>query len=211
MRWTLKAILTVCKWLRTHSLAGVHQLLKRLKIVRKRGRGHLHSPDPNYVEKLRQVRLKIGQVQCDPERQVILFTDELTFYRQPSISYDYARSGHDQPLAELGLRWNQSWRIAGALDVWTGQFTYAQHSHFTVKLLVDFYQQIARTYPLAKKIYLVMDNWPVHCHADVLAALADPTLAWPCKQPPNWPTEPTAKARRLNLPIRFLLLPSYAP
>ena len=182
-----------------------------MKIHRRRGRAHLHSPDPDYVGKLRDVWINLRAVQADPEKQVLLFSDEFTFYRQPSLSYDYASAGGAQPLAELGHRSNLTWRIAAALNAWTGQITYASHSHFTLKLLVDFYQQVAITYPQAELIYLVVDNWPVHFHADVLAALHNPTIAWPRKLPNNWSTEPSKQARQLDLPIRLVPLPTYAP
>jgi transposase len=210
-RWTLIAILQVCGWTRLKTLSGTHQILKRLKIHRKRGRAHLHSPDLDYVGKLRHVWLWIREVRLNPEKQVLLFSDEFTFYRQPTLSYDYERAGPSQPLAELGHRSNLTWRIAGALNAWTGQITYANHSHFTLKLLVDFYQQIAQTYPNAQMIYLVVDNWPIHFHPDVLAALHDPTIAWPLKLPSNWPAYPSKQARRLDLPIRLVPLPTYAP
>lgn len=191
--------------------AGISLLLKRLKIHRKRGRGHLHSPDPEYVGKLRDVWVGLRAVRVDPDRQVLLFSDEFTFYRQPSLSYDYERAGKTQPLGELGYRSNLSWRIAGALNAWTGQLTYASQSRFTLKSLVDFYQQVAQTYPKAEVIYLVLDNWPIHFHADVLAALHDPTIAWPLKLPANWPQAPSKRARSLDLPIRLVPLPTYAP
>lgn len=210
-RWTLTAIAQACDWLRVKTLPGLYQLLKRLHIHRKRGRDHVHSPDPNYVGKLRDVWVWLRAVPVNPEKQVLLFSDEFTFYRQPSLSYDYERAGQTQPLAELGYRSNLSWRIAGALNAWTGQITYANHSHFTLKLLVDFYQQIAQTYPQAEIIYLVVDNWPVHFHPDVLAAFRDPSIAWPLKLPANWPEAPSKQARRLDLPIRLVPLPTYAP
>jgi len=210
-RWTLAAILQACGWTKVKTLPGIHQILKRLKIHHKRGRAHLHSPDVDYVGKLRHVWQWIREVRLDPEKQVLLFSDEFTFYRQPTLSYDYERAGSSQPLAELGHRSNLTWRIAGALNAWTGQITYANHSHFTLKLLVDFYQQIAQTYPNANMIYLVVDNWPIHFHADVLAALHDPTVAWPLKLPSNWPAEASKQARHLDLPIRLVPLPTYAP
>ncbi len=210
-RWTLAAILQACDWIKLKTLPGIHQVLQRLKIRRKRGRAHLHSPDPEYTEKLRPIWLWIREVRADPDKQVLLFSDEFTFYRQPTLSYDYERIGPSQPLAELGHRSNLSWRIAAALNAWTGQITYAAHSHFTIKLLVDFYQQVAQDYPQASVIYLVVDNWPVHFHADVLAALHDPSIACSLKLPNNWPTEAASSARHLDLPIRMVPLPTYAP
>lgn len=189
----------------------MHRVLKRLKIHRKRGRAHVHSPDADYVGKLHNVWVWIRAVQCNPEKQVLLFSDEFTLYRQPTLSYDYECSGPSQPLAELGHRSNLTWRIASALNAWTGQITYANHSHFTLKLLVDFYQQVAQTYSQAEIIYLVVDNWPIHFHPDILCALRYPTLDWPLRLPKNWPLEPSKQARRLNLPIRLVPLPTYAP
>lgn len=210
-RWTLKAILAACNWLHLKTLSGVCQVLQRLKIHLKRGRAHLHSPDPDYIGKLHQVWLWIRTVHWNPEKQVLLFSDEFTFYRQPSLSVEYERAGPNQPLAELGYRTNLTWRIAGALNAWTGQLTYATHSHFTVKLLVDFYQQVALDYPKAETILLVVDNWPVHFHADVLAAFRYPPPQWPRKMPARWTQIPSDKVRRLELPICFLSLPTYAP
>ena len=200
-----------CSWLRLRSLPGLYRLLRRLQIHRKRGRAHLHSPDSHYLGKLRAIWLWIRAVRLDPEQLVLLFGDEMTFYRQPSLSYDYERAGHDQPQAELGHRTNTAWRLGAVLNAWTGQVTYAGHSHFTRKLLVDFLEQIADTYPKAQTIYLVWDNWPVHFHPDVLAALQPQTLPWPLHRPGNWPTQPRGNARRLNLPIQLLQLPTYAP
>lgn len=189
----------------------MYKVLQRLKIYRKRGRAHLHSPDPDYIGKLRDVWLWLRAVHLNPEKQVLLFSDEFTFYRQPTLSYDYERAGISQPLAELGHRSNLTWRVAGALNAWSGQLTYSNHSHFTLKLLVDFYQQVALAYPNAEIIYLVVDNWPIHFHPDILAALRYPTITWPLKMPSNWPAEPSKQARHLDLPIRLVPLPTYAP
>lgn len=210
-RWTLKLILKVCNWLKLKSLPGMYQLLKRLKIHRKRGRGHLHSPDNAYVEKLRHIWGLIRIVRPDVADSVLLFADEMGFRRQPSLSYDYLQAGQQQPLAELGHRSNAEWRIAAALNAWTGQVTYASRAHFSVKLLVDFFVQLVATYPDAPQIYLVVDNWPVHFHPDVLAALQPQSLPFPLHNPSNWPTQPAPKARRLNLPIQLVQLPTYSP
>jgi hypothetical protein len=59
-------------------------------------------------------------------------------------------------------------------------------------------------------IYVVEDNWPVHYHPDVLVALQPQQTQFPLKTPRSWPTEPSAMARRLNLPIQLLPLPTYA-
>ena len=71
-RWTLAAILQACRWLRMKTLAGVHRLLKRLHIHRKRSRGHMHSPDLDYVGKLHHVWLWLRAVIATPGNGAIL-------------------------------------------------------------------------------------------------------------------------------------------
>ena len=59
-RWTLQGLLQATHdWLRLHSLPGMSQLLRRLKIHWKRGRYHVHSPDEHYLLKLRTVKLHL--------------------------------------------------------------------------------------------------------------------------------------------------------
>jgi hypothetical protein len=61
---------------------------------------------------------------------------------------------------------------------------------------------------------VIVDNWPVHFHPDLLVALQPQECPWPFPRPANWPTEPSAAAARkwggLALPIRLVPLPTYA-
>lgn len=56
------------------------------------------------------------------------------------------------------------------------------------------------TYPAARMIKLAQDNWPVHFHLDVRAALQPREWQWDFHVPANWPTEDSPSALRLNLP-----------
>lgn len=209
-RWTLQTFLAANDWLNLHTLPGMCQLLQRLKIHWKRARHHVHSPDPDYVEKLHTVRINLLGPEIDQSWVVFLFQDELTFYRHPSLFFAYEEAGRKQPLAELGWKSNYSWRIAANLNAWTGQVTYAQGKCFDIPHLVAFYQQVTETYPMAQVIKMAQDNWPVHFHPDVLAALQPQEREWPLHVPANWPTEASPGALRLNLPIQILPLPTYA-
>lgn len=208
-RWKLRSLLAVLKWLRLKTLAGLWQLLKRLKIVRKRARAHVHSPDAHYVEKLRRVQYNF--LHLDLERMVFLFQDEFTFYRQPSPGYAYEAMGKSQPFAELGWKSNYTWRIAATLNGYTGRVTYVQGGHIGVQGMLQLYCRVCLAYPEATLIFIAQDNWPVHFHPDIRAALQSQDWPWPPTLPPNWPTQPSPKAKRLNLPIRLLPLPTYAP
>jgi hypothetical protein len=190
------------------SLAGLCQLLKRLRICWKRARAHVHSPDPNYIEKLTSV--KINFLNIDLETSVFLFQDEFTFYRQPSLANAYEAVGKQQPRAELGWRSNLSWRIAAGMNGYTGQVTYVHGFHIGIRQLIQLYQQIVSTYPQAQRICIAQDNWPVHFHPDVCLALQPQEWKWPPKLPPSWSTEASPTAKSLSLPIRLLPLPTYA-
>lgn len=61
---------------------------------------------------------------------------------------------------------------------------------------------------------MIQDNWPIHLHADVLAALEPQESPYLGQVPKNWPAIPSLKAQRRwrdwNLPIQLIPLPTYA-
>lgn len=210
VRWTLDAVRRVCDWLRLRTVAGLSRLLKRLGIHYKQAREHIHSPDPDYLAKLSTIRVCVQRSKVEPELVVVLFQDEFTYYRQPTPALAYEVKGHQQPLAERSYRSNNSWRVAATLDVWTGRVIYTQKQQLKLRYLIAFYCQVRAAYPQAQTIYLVQDNWPVHFHPDVLAALQPQQFKWPIHLPPGWPTEPSGLTPPYNLPIQLLPLPTYA-
>jgi hypothetical protein len=213
-RWTLRDLLTVCDWLRLTTEGGLSHLLDRLGIHYKRGRDYVHSPDPDYEPKLRDVASIVAEARASQGRTVALFEDEVTYYRQPTVARAYDASGVDQPLAHRSHRANTTTRIAGVLNPLDGQVLYRQASHLGIGELVRFHQQICQAYPEALRIYVIQDNWPIHFHPDVVVALEPQESPWPIYRPTNWPVEASAPARKrwgeLNLPIQLVPLPTYA-
>lgn len=203
-------MLKACAWLRLGSLPGLSRLLARLQIHWKRARQHLHSPDPNYVEKLRQVHIRVHEAQVGDQAGVLFFADEFSLYRQPSLAPAYGPAGHRQPLAELGHKSNYTWRIAAGIHLFTGQVLYEQARYLDVEHLTHFYQKLTQAYP-EHEIVVIEDNWPVHYHEDLLAALQPQSFPWGMNRPANWSKPPRQHIQRLNLPVRLLFLPTYAP
>ena len=104
-RWRLCDLRAVCQdWLFVTTDPGLWQVLKRLGIRYKQARAYLRSPDPDYVAKLQEIQQIIQCSAEDPQHIVVIFLDELTFYRQPSLAQAYERLGKAQPLAKLGHR-----------------------------------------------------------------------------------------------------------
>jgi hypothetical protein len=176
----------------------------------KRGRDHLHSPDPYYQEKLARLELLRTHVEATPLSATFLYLDELTYYRQPSLAAGYAPAGSAAPHAERSVKSNTATRIVGALDAHTGQVIAHQHSRIGVPALIRFYRALVDVYP-GRRLYVVVDNWPVHFHPDVLAALEPQTSPFPFFRPRSWSDVPSPRAKRLNLPIQLVQLPTYAP
>lgn len=91
------------------------------------------------------------------------------------------RAGHCQPLARLGYRANDEYRIVAALNALTGQVHYQQRRRIRVPTLVNFWYQLCAAYPQAEQIFVILDNWPVHYHAHyhahVLAVLQPQAFA----------------------------------
>lgn len=209
VRWKLQSLLQACQWLDLHSLPGLSQLLSRFKIHWKRARQHVHSPDPDYVEKLRQVRMHLQHVRLVEEQSILLFEDEFTLYRQPSLAQAFQQAGHVQALAELGHKSNYTWRIAAGLNAWTGQVVYEQARYLDVEHMTRFYQKLCLAYPNLI-IVVIEDNWPVHYHEDLLAALQPQSFPWGMHRPKHWKLTPRQKIQHLNLPVQLVFLPTYA-
>jgi hypothetical protein len=199
------------------SLAGLWQLLHRLGIVYKRARHYIHSPDPYYIEKLADVQAAMQQARADPGRVVVLFMDQVTVWLQPTVERAYDEQGHCQPLARLSPHSNSQTRVVAGLDSLTARVVYMRGRVSTTQL-VRFYQKVRASYPHAECIYMVLDNWPVHVHPDVLVALEPQRSRWVelmrLRVPANWPKQPSKTAQRkwgqMHLPIQLVPLPTYA-
>ena len=213
-RWTLNAIHQVVDWLRDLTLPAIHQLFERLRISYKRGRDYIHSPDPDYLAKLADIATFIDHAHHTAGRVVTLYLDEITYYRQPTLARAYEMMGPPQPLARRSYRANTPTRLVGTLDPRDGRVLYRQGSVIGVAELVAFFQTVRQAYPAAEQINVVVDNWPVHFHPDVLVALVPQENPWPQHLPASWGTSPSATARRkwghLRLPIQLRPLPTYA-
>lgn len=210
-RWKLKTIRAACRWLKEGGDSTAWRILKRGKVRYKRGRQYVHSPDLDYLEKLTAIVTALREALASNGEVVMVFADEYTMERQPSVASDYDVVGAThQPLAQRSHQSNATWRYRGYLNALTGQVIYLDAKLIGVKQLVDAHARLREAYPKARVIYVVEDNWPVHYHPDVLVALQPQQTPFPLKTPPSWSKEPSAKARRLNLPIQLLPLPTYA-
>jgi hypothetical protein len=207
-RWTLASLMQSCSWLHVSTPGSVCRLLQRLKISYKRGRDYVHSPDDHYEAKLALIADAQEAARREPGRYVLVYQDEFTYYRQPTLASAYEACGHIQPLAQRSHQRNSWFRIVATLNALTGQVTYRQRSKLDVGNLGLFYAQLRAEYPQAERIYVVLDNWPVHFHPDVLAYLQPQHFPWPPYVPPHWTA--SRRPQVTDLAIELLCLPTYA-
>jgi transposase len=176
-RWWLAGIGQAVPWLSSHSPSGISKVLQRFDLVYKRGQRYVHSPDPQYPLKAARLRSVWQLVQANPGRLVLLYEDELTYYRCPSVGYDYAPAGSAEPRADQGSGYNSGRRIAGCLDASTGHLICWQRWAFDHQTFLKYLLAVQDRYPNAERIYIALDNWPVHFQAEVLAGVKESKLS----------------------------------
>jgi transposase len=149
-------------WLKGYSEAGIYKVLKRLGFSRKQALNFIHSPDPDYRAKWQAVLRAYSEACAHPGQVLLLFLDELTYFRRPSKAPAYHPVGPTQPHAQEVAGPNTQTRVVAVLNAITGQVTYLQRSKIGAEALMLFYAQLRSVYPQATKLYVAQDNWPVH-------------------------------------------------
>ncbi len=169
--------------LRDYCLSGVWRVLQRCECRLRSPKVRLFSPDPLYASKEATLLGCLQQVAHAPDRWVVLFLDEMGYYRWPSSAEDW-RPTEDAPLELQGSGNNSQWRIVGALNALSGQVDYLDNYIVGRKQLISFYGRLDQRYPNVEQIYVAQDNWSIHQHPDVLEALS----RWPRIKPIWLPT-----------------------
>ena len=113
----------------------------------------------------------LKEVAEDPQRQVLLFQDEATFYRQPSQGWLWSWMGRKQPKLRYSHRANTRMRVVAFMEAVTGRVLSWDVPQVSVKRLAQCIHHISAAFPQAESIYIVWDNWLVHEHPTVRAAL----------------------------------------
>jgi len=78
--------------------------------------------------------------------------------------------------------------------------------------LINLYERACEQYE-GKRLYIIVDNWPVHYHPDIIACLEPQRSPFKYRLPKSWAeleAKPKYTNRKEKLPIQLLSLPTYA-
>ena len=171
-RWTLRGIRATFAGLHDYTLSGVWRVLQRAGLRVRAARLRHYSPDAEYGAQVAYLEACLREAATQPDEVVLVFLDEMGYYRWPDAARTWGLAAPAAPpTAQAAGPNNQQWRIIGALNALTGQVDYLDGYIVGRAKLITFYQQLARAYPHAQRIYVVQDNWSIHTHPEVLAAL----------------------------------------
>ncbi len=171
-RWSLNVVRAHFDWLADYTLSGVWRVLQKLDMQWKHGYVRQWSPDPEYADKLAYLEKCLKQVAKDPTRFALLFLDEMGYHRWPSAARDWIARSAGAPLAEHGAVNNQQWRVIAALNAYSGRVSYLQNYIVGRQQVITFHEQLHERYRRFEQVFVVEDNWNVHTHPDVHAAVA---------------------------------------
>ncbi len=183
-RGTLRTIRAKVPWLHTYSMSGVWRVLQRCNLHLRSAGLRMYSPDPAYASKEAEVLRCLRAAAHTPTEDVVLFLDEMGYYRWPKATPDWGPAAPAAPPAALCQGTNTQWRVVGALNAVTGQVDYLDGYIVGRRQLITFYGQLVQRYADVARIYVVQDNWSIHRHSDVLTALQQ----WPQLVPVWLPT-----------------------
>ena len=161
-------------WLQHLSVSGVWRVLQHAGLHRRAARLRQYSPDPEYGAKEAHLLACLAEATGDPTTVALVFLDEMGYYRWPDAAAVWSPSAPQPPTrTEPAGANNKQWRVIGALNALTGQVDYLENYVVGRRQVIQFYRQLDQRYGQVARLYVVQDNWSIHQHPDVLAALTE--------------------------------------
>jgi transposase len=148
---------TMCRW------------LKRLAIRRGRPKPFVRCPwrrqrRRRRMRQLQEVVARAGST------EVVVYADEVDIDLNPKIGPDYMLRGQQKRVQTPGV--NEKRYLAGALDIDGGRLTYSEWMNKSSDLFIGLLHELARAYPGARKIHVILDNYKIHKSQRTKLALA---------------------------------------
>jgi transposase len=153
----------------TIGVSAMSRLLSRLGIGLKRPKPIVKCP---WKKARRKRRLKAIErlVMHLPADEVVLYVDEVDIHLNPKIGADWAKPGRQKEVLTPGC--NEKCYLAGAWNPKTRRLIYVEGERKNSLLFLDLLHKLAtKTYPNAKRIHIILDNYGIHDSLQVRLAM----------------------------------------
>jgi hypothetical protein len=152
------------------SVTTMSRLLKRLRVRLGRPKPIVGCPwkEPSKKRRLAWIRRLIRNL---GPGEVAVYEDEVDIHLNPQIGPDWMLKGRQKEVLTPGQ--NQKRYLAGALNARTGKLTWVEgeRKNSTLFLLL-IHRLVTVTYPYARRIHIILDNYKIHDSRQVQLALA---------------------------------------
>jgi len=105
-----------------------------------------------------------------PAGHVAVYEDEVDIHLNPKIGWDWMGRGEQKEVMTPGQ--NEKRYLAGALDAHTGQVLWVEGEKKNSLLFIALLHKLLASYPGAKVIHVVLDNYRIHTSKISTLALA---------------------------------------
>ncbi|MEM9940199.1 MAG: IS630 family transposase [Planctomycetota bacterium] len=168
--WTRELLVEVMKGetnTRIHP-ATMSRALKKIKARRGRPRPIVGCPWSKHAKTRRINQLKRLQENLKPG-EILVYEDEVDIHLNPKLGLDWMNHGTQKEVLTPGQ--NKKRYLAGAVNAVTGELTVVEGDRKNSDLFLKLLEKLQQKYPMAKKIYVILDNYRIHSSKIVNAAL----------------------------------------
>lgn len=151
------------------SVATMSRCLQRIGARLGRPRPVLRCPweKGRQQRRLRRIRQLIERL---PASEVAVYADEVDIHLNPKIGFDWMLRGQQKEVVTPGK--NVKRYLAGALEVRSGRLCWVSAAHKRSGLFINLLRQLERSYPTARVIHVIVDNYSIHDSRQTQLALA---------------------------------------
>lgn len=169
--WTQELlVLVMAKKTGVHvSRTTMSRVLKRLKIRLGRPKPIVGCPWKKR-RRLRRIKELERLVSSVPASDVVVYADEVDVHLNPKIGADWMLCGTQKTVLTPGK--NEKRYLAGALNARTGRLTWVEADRKDSDLFIRQLWQLAKDYPRARCIHIILDNYKIHSSHRTKLALA---------------------------------------
>jgi transposase len=151
------------------SISAMSRLLSRLGIGLKRPKPIVNCPwkKARRTRRLRAIQRLVANLPAD---EVVLYLDEVDIHLNPKTGPDWTKNGRQKEVLTPGC--NEKRYLAGAWNPKTRRLIYVEGERKNSLLFLELlHKLVKKTYPNAKRIHIILDNYGIHDSLQVRLAL----------------------------------------